>query len=199
MGLEKPKPKPQLDLITQPQEYFRELLTAAMSQKRVSTSPETEFYLVNLLNQFLLSDRLRSEPLAFLLKEAVESPQSETQKDIYQYVGDVSLYVAGFFPDSLNRKLVDVDYYIEMGGNAYRNAASLCTLNPVRDTFEELSDNFSRFVEVLAFASDRTATKRETDLLRMYELWLRTKSERAANALQEAGIIPNASIKKDIQ
>lgn len=199
MGLEKPKPKAQLDLITQPQEYFHELLTAALSKKKVSTRPETEFYLVNLLNQFLLSDRFRNEPLAFLLKEAMETSQAEEQKDIFQYVGDVSLYVAGFFPDSLNRKLVDVDYYIEMGGSAYRNAASLCQSRPTRDTFEELSDNFPRFVEVLAVASDRTSSRSETDLLRMYELWLRTKSERAANALQEAGIIPNANFKKDVQ
>jgi hypothetical protein len=33
----------------------------------------------------------------------------------------------------------------------------------------------------------------------LYDLWMRTQSERAAKKLQEAGIVPNASLKKNLQ
>ncbi len=114
-----------LTLVIQPQDYFRELITEAMSRQKVAAAPETEVYLVNLLHHFMDADRLyltdaqghrRDEPLAFRLKEAMDTPEVESQRILFRQVGDVSLYLAGYFQDSLNRKLVDVEYYIGMGG-----------------------------------------------------------------------------------
>ena len=50
-----------------------------------------------------------------------------------------------------------------------------------------------------AEVSANTTPRTEKDLLRLYELWVRTRSERAAKALQEAGILPNENIKKEWQ
>lgn len=200
--------KNDLKLIAQPQEFFKELISEAMDNQHVSAQPETEFYLVNLMNQFITTDRLyprdaeghvREEPLALMVKEAIEQPETEAQRALFRHVGDVSLYVAGYFQDSLNRKLVDVDYYIDMGGTAYRQVAARADAEVFRSLYGELAEKFPAFVEVLAEVSDKTAQKTEKDLLRYYDLWLRTKSERAAKALQEAGILPNATIKKDVQ
>jgi hypothetical protein len=191
--------KPNLTLVTQPQDYFRELVTEALGKRRLSAQPETEFYLVNLLNQFMTTEQLRDEPLAFMVKEALEQTQPILQNQLFRKVGDVSLYVAGYFQDSLNRKLVDVDYYIEMGGTAYKQVATLTNEQMMKALYQELAEKFSSFVDVLAEVSDKTTPKSETDLLRMYELWVRTKSERAAKALQEAGILPNDTVKKDWQ
>ena len=47
-----------LTLVAQAQDYFRELILEAMGKQRVSTKPETEFYLVNLLNQFMIGFKL---------------------------------------------------------------------------------------------------------------------------------------------
>jgi len=104
-----------------------------------------------------------------------------------------------FFQDSLNRKIVDVDYYIGMGEAAYRAVASREDSQQMQRTYEELSEKFHKFVDVLAEISDKTSPKTETDLLRMYDVWLRTKSERAARALQQAGVIPSPSVRKTIQ
>lgn len=200
--------KSDLKLISQPDAYFHELVTTALESQGVNTKPEAEFYLVNLLNQFITTDRLfprdaegnsRQEPLALMVKEALEEPQPQQQRQRFRYVGDVSLYVAGYFQDSLNRKLVDVDYYIEMGGTAYHQAAIRSEENSFRDLYEELAHKFASFVDVLAEVSDKTTPRTEKDILRLYEVWVRTKSERAAKALQEAGIIPNETVKKDWQ
>ncbi|NBU21588.1 hypothetical protein EBS43_09325, partial [bacterium] len=111
--------KMQLTLVAQPQDFFRELVTAALSKQKVSIQPETEFYLVNLLNQFMHADRLytrsvngepEERPLAILVKEALEHNRAHERVSLFRHIGDVSLYKAGYFQESLNRKLVDIDY-----------------------------------------------------------------------------------------
>ena len=86
-----------------------------------------------------------------------------------------------------------------MGGQAYRNVASRAEAENWRNLYLELATKFSAFVEVLADISQATAPKTEQDLLRIYENWVRTRSTRAEKTLKEAGIIPNANIKKDWQ
>src|ERR1700737_4665876 len=107
--------KKSITLVAQPQDYFRELVTETLDRQHVSIQPETEFYLVNLLNQFMTTDRLyprdgqgavREEPLALMVKEALEEPAVQAQSLLFRQVGDVSLYVAGFFQHTLPRTLV---------------------------------------------------------------------------------------------
>jgi hypothetical protein len=200
--------KKSLALVVQPQEYFHDLVTQALSNQKVRTKPEAEFYLVNLLNQFMHTERLyqkdgeghlQNDALALMFKDALELQRAEEQRAMFRHVGDVSLYVAGFFQDSLSRRLVDVDYYINMGENAYKHVANRVNEMLMRALYQELAEKFASFVEVLAEVSDKTGGKTEKDILRIYELWLKTKSERAAKALKEAGILPNDTIKKNMQ
>jgi hypothetical protein len=65
--------------------------------------------------------------------------------------------------------------------------------------YAELSGKFRHFVDVLAHISEKTQPRTEKDLLRTYEVWVRTGSEKAARALQEAGIVPSESARKTVQ
>ena len=56
-------------------------------------------------------------------------------------IGDVSLFISGFFSDSLRRKLVDVDYYVSIGGYAY-NALSRVETDTFSPVFAELATKF---------------------------------------------------------
>lgn len=197
-----------LKCVAQPQEYFYELLDSAFSKRSFRPTAETEFYLVNLLNQFMTTDALYARnsegrheegALALLVKEAVDTPGGTAQRMMFRQVGDLSLYTAGFFQDSLNRKLVDLDYYIDMGGHAYRQAATRHEEASLKKIFEELSHRFGKFVDVLADVSDQTMLKTERNLLRLYDTWVTTKSVRAERLLHEAGIVPNKNTKKNIQ
>ena len=59
-------------------------------------------------------------------------------------LGDSALCVSGFFADSLNRKIVDVDYYINMGGGA-------CTaLSPRSSNRRDVAEVFSELYAELA-------------------------------------------------
>ena len=179
-----------------PTEYFKELVEAALARQRLQAGELTSFYVVNLLTTFIHLDRalrgFEQEPLALQLSRALETGGA-SRRHALRSLGDVSLFVAGFFSDSLNRKLVDVDYYATLGGYAYESLSRFesDTFAPV---FAELAGRFLAFVDVLSEVSERCAMTTNTDLLRLYEKWLRTGSRRNGQLLVERGIVPNASI-----
>ena len=187
-----------LQLVTSPESFFFELVREAIDHQKLKLQPETEFYVVKLLNRFIFSESLYSknsegtledQPLAILYKEAIEAEEQSSQKSLFQNVGDISLFKAGFFQESLTRSHVDLSYYIGIGGSAYQNAAQRSDGKHFRSLFSELSDQFSQVVNVLSEVSEQTTvTKTEQDLLRLYEMWSRTGSERAARALTRTGI-----------
>jgi len=125
-------------------EFFRDALHDALSHQRVAVEGETEHYVVNVLTMFSDTDalyerdpgsrdsRTRLKPLAMMLGEALEAPTSEARFRGLQRLGDVSLFIAGFFSAGFARKLVDVDYHIAMGGHAYGALAGSCP--PARAT-----------------------------------------------------------------
>jgi hypothetical protein len=193
------KSSSKLKLVQKAEDFFRELLVHSIQSQKVSLEPETEVYLVSLLSQFVTADYLyavdqdgtrQDAPLVFRFKEALEAQALEEQRLLFRHLGDVSLYVAGFFPDSLNRKQVEVDYYIEMGGMAYKRVAAMVSDSAPKALFQELSEKFSQIVDVFGVVSDQTTQKTEVNLLRIYENYLRTNSERAKKMLEENGIIP---------
>ena len=176
-----------------PTEFFRELVESAMQNQRVSAHELTSFYVVNLLAGFVQGDsHPGDQPLGARFVRALQTA-GMAQRDGLRSVGDQSLFITGFFADSLNRSLVDVDYYIHLGELAYRSLAR----NGDRafgDVFDELSDKFTTFVDVLGEVSERTSISSNANVLRLYEKWLRTGSRRSGDLLAARGIVPNASI-----
>jgi hypothetical protein len=178
-----------------PMEYFKRLVEGALAHQRVHSSEHTTFYVVNLLAAFVCPPRQTasalSEPLAVRLARAMQTAGIE-QREGLRLVGDVSLFLSGFFADSFTRKVVDVDYYISLGGFAYGCLSQRDTEG--RAVFSELAEKFTSFVDVLSEVSERSSTTSSTDLLRLYEKWLRTRSPRNGELLVERGIVPNASL-----
>jgi hypothetical protein len=179
-----------------PAEYFKELVETAVARQRLQVGELTSYYLVNLLCGFVRFEAgagdFDGEPLALRLAQALESGGLE-QRARLRTLGDLSLFVSGFFSDSLSRKSVDVDYYVSMGEYAY-GSLSRSERAAFALVFAELASKFSSFVDVLSDVSERSALTSNADLLRLYERWLRTGSRRDGQLLVERGIVPNASI-----
>ena len=177
-------------------EYFRELVETAMQNQHVSAGELTSFYVVNLLAGFVHLDRSpaagEDEPLGVRLARAMHEA-GIAQRDSLRKVGDLSLFISGFFSDSLNRSLVDVDYYIQLGECAYGSLARRGE-DTFTGVFDELSGKFTSFVDVLGEVSERTALTSNADLLRLYEKWVRTRSRRSGDLLAAKGIVPNGSV-----
>jgi hypothetical protein len=177
-------------------EYFKELVEGALAHQRIAAGELTSFYVVNLLTGFLQRPAEEDEtPLAFRLAEALDAEGMRQRANLKQ-IGDLSLFISGFFADSLTRKLVDVDYYISIGGTAY-TALSRYETDAFSAVFAELADNFVRFVDVLSEVSERASLCSNADLLRLYERWLRTGSRRSGQLLAERGVVPNLAAKNN--
>jgi hypothetical protein len=173
-------------------EFFKELVEGAIANQRIAAGELTSFYVVNLLTGYLQRPVDEDDtPLGFRLVEALETAGIRQRASLRQ-IGDLSLFVSGFFADSLQRKLVDVDYYVNIGGTAY-SALSRFETDTFSPVFAELADNFVGFVDVLSEVSERTACSSNSDLLRLYERWLRTGSRRSGQLLIERGVVPDAS------
>jgi hypothetical protein len=186
-------------------EFFHGEVSEARSHLGLELSQHTEFYLVNLLCEFSrtgVAPTPGDEPLALLYKRALEAEPVERVR-ILKELGDLSLYVAGFFVEFIERSLVDLDYYISMGGNAYNNVSDLVGMQrggaQHAELYRQLARRFTALVDLLNEVSDRTRAEelRDRDLLRLYERWLRTRSERIRKMLLDAGLLPTAPTEFD--
>jgi len=184
-----------MELKSNVSEFFHELLTSTIKNQGLDTSEPTECYLVNLLAHFT-KQPLDDEPLALKMAGAVLSSPDERARALKD-IGDQSLYVSGFFSESLQRKLVDIDYYIHMGGAAYGELARYFRGYRHSEVFgavyDELGQKFPRFVDVLAEISEQTSVTSSQSLVQLYERWLRTGSEWMERRLREHGVIPKKS------
>lgn len=186
-------------------EYFHDSIDDALSNQGVEAAVETIYYVVNVLTLFQRADQLYEsteqgltiKPLALLYGEAVQGRNPDDRNRALQRLGDIALFISGIFSESLNRKAVDVDYYISMGSSAYGHLSDTLRGGVKRQAygqiFEELSRKFTAFVDVLSEVNENTSLSSNADVMRLYELWLRTGSERAARRLRELGIEPSKS------
>lgn len=182
-------------------EFFRDTVHDALAHQKVQVDDHTEHYVVNLLTEFARAEQLfepspdgpRLKPLALMLAEAAQAPPAQRSL-LLQRLGDVSLFVAGFLARGFERKLVDVDYHIAMGGRAYSVLAdrpgSGARGRALGGVFAELAAKFQRLVDALNEVSELSYRHTQADLLRLYELWLRTGSPRAQGLLVELGVQP---------
>jgi len=184
------------------QQYFHESIEAVVSRQSVEIDPHATHYVVNLLTLYSRSEALYEDagghyglkPLAIMMRDAVDAPTLEERQFALRRLGDVALFIAGCFADSLAEKLVDLDYYIYMGGSAYGSLSDEMR-GSVRGrafsaVFAELARKFQVMVDVLNEVSESARASQDRDILRLYEVWLKTGSRRAEALLRREGIEP---------
>lgn len=179
-----------------PQELFRELVTGALAHRKLRIRESTEFYLVHLLERFLERGELfedqgngpaQVEPLALLLLRALDE-ERERRREGLRRLGDTSLFVAGFFGDSLARSPVDPAYYMAMGERAYGALATSPGPAVTSETFGEMAERFEEFVDVFAEIAELQELRSNRGLVRLYERYLHTGSQRVAEQLRARGV-----------
>lgn len=113
-------------LSTSLQGYFFQGL-AELNKKSLCPVPESViFYSSDVLGKFTHSEhffemsegKVREKILGMKLLEATHLTREE-QKRAYKEVGDMSLMVCGYFAESVSKKIIDVQYYAQLGKMAY--------------------------------------------------------------------------------
>lgn len=189
-----------IELFLNPTSFFQELVQEGLSQRKIQTYPLVENYLVNLLQHYLDARNLfgnedtneggQKKPTTlaemYLLAQNAETPY---KTELLRKLGDRTLYISGFFGDSLSRKVVDIDYYAEIGGAAYASLAHCTREDTMVKVYETFSRRFLDFVDVLTYISHYSLVKSDESILRLYDRYMRTGSELAREKLVEMGVL----------
>jgi hypothetical protein len=195
-------PERSLVAVSSLREFFRDAFHAASEHQHLDIDEQAEQYVVNLLTMFARADALyektpdglRIKPLAHMLAEALDAPSVMARQRALQRLGDVSLFVAGFFARSFARKLIDIDYHIAMGGNAYSSLADTMQRSLsgrcIAGIYAQLAQKFQRLVDALNEVSEMSYCHTDADILRLYEIWMKTGSPRAHGLLSRLGVQP---------
>lgn len=169
-------------------QFFEQAVAGAMEACHVEASAPAASYVASLLEEFARPDGAKGEalgrPVSLLFDEALHAPKPAERFEKLRAVGDGVLYTAGFFGDHLERRGVDAKFVCTLGARAYGTASSM--LNPGAesiDLFGELAEKFDAFVVVVSDVADQAMARNTPGLVRLYERWLRTRSERLAEVL----------------
>jgi hypothetical protein len=198
-------PKVQLVLNQTIREFFCEVVSAAVRNQQVQTHTLAVSYLADVLSEFARAERFHQqkegfgdEPIAAQLCRALQATP-DTRVALLRRLGDLCLFVSGFFSDNFNRKVIDVDYYMEMGEGAYATVSATLRVRRGGEDFAalygELAGKFDKFVDVFAEVSEKSQLSTNKGTLRLYEKWLRTSSERVGRELRERGILPTDAVR----
>jgi hypothetical protein len=189
--------------------FFLEVVQDAKRARKVDATDGATRYLVGLLEDFVHPDGRAGEalerPLTLLLDEALHAADPAERFERLRVIGDGILYGCGFFGDHFHARGVDARYLHGLGTRAYAAAGSILrhgANDAVPDLFTELAKKFDEFVDVVAEVADATiamGTESSSGLLRVYERWLKTGSERLAAALTSRGVMPTRGTKGILQ
>ena len=186
-----------------PSEVFSELVQEGLQRRKVKAPPLVERYLVGLLEHYLSSNNLFVDSkhdqgqggpttLAEMYLLAHQKENFEKQ-DLLKRTGDRALYIGGFFGDSLSRKIVDIDYYVQIGGAAYGSLSGLIKDADLAQVYGVISRQFVSYVDVLTVISHKTMSQSDQGILRLYDRYLKTGSPLAKEQLVEKGLFHLAS------
>ena len=198
----------EIALATRIDDFFRDAVESAIKARQVEASGSTTTYLVTLLEDqarpAVGESKAADKPYTLLLEDALETPDLGERFERLRLVGDEVLYRLGFFGDHFEARGVDPEYLIRLGSRAYGAAGSLITGGSSRsldsaaaepsgiDVFGELAKKFGSFVGVLNEVADLTVAAGAVTsraVVKLYERWLRTRSDSLADALSSHGFV----------
>src|SRR5580692_9389309 len=168
--------------------YFHDDVEDAMKARRVEATDMATSYLVALLSDFARPDVRAGEaldrPVAFLLDEALHTVEPGERFERLRSLGDGVLYSCGFFGDHFEAKGVGQSYLVGIGAVAYGGASSMLRVS---------SEDAAKKLDIYREIADGTiagSVGGSKDLLKIYERWLKTGSDRLAQTLTSHGLVP---------
>jgi len=182
------------------QGYFFEGLNA-LNKKSLCPVPESViFYSSDVLDKFALSQdffditdgKVREKILGIKLLEATHATREE-QRKVYKEVADMSLLVCGYFSESTHKKLVDAQYYAQIGKMAYSHLNSMApTFLDIPSFYNMFATCFESMTTLMTIMATQNRTGMESNLIFKKVLREEVVSERE---MLVSGMIPTPTRK----
>lgn len=151
---------------------WQETVKQAENRCAVILGQNLESYLVSLLMEYSHKPEIVKQLFAAAFLEAQQMHNNHS----LQKVGDQCLLFAGLFPHATEKRLVKINYFVDLGRSAYISIS-----NTANDLFSSLAYQFVVLMDVLQ------SIRPHPDLLPLqaYEQWHELGSQRALKILQE--------------
>jgi hypothetical protein len=180
---------------TSPRALFAELVGGALVEIDARPSPMATAYLIELLDERVRApepaELIRDELLCEALVAARLAEGAERIERLHR-LGDRSLFLAGFFGDSLSRRAAGRSTCAEVGRSAYAGLSAALAYSLVERTwprlFEELADRFRDFADVLAEVCEQVCPRGSDALQGLCRRYVEGGSERARRRLLRRGL-----------
>lgn len=185
-------------------EYFNELLEDVLKDSdSFELHPYSKIYLSELLTSFVHVDSLFQKSddgkieSKMLSEQFFESQNLDASAKIQKLkkLAETTLYVSGFFASSLNKKIVNQSYYIQIGAMVYANLSSAVEPKPKSTLYMHLANHFLKYADLLTVISHKTNIQKSNDVLEMFGRYMDSGSEWAEKLLIQNGV-PIAPLKK---
>lgn len=184
-------------IIQNSDDYFSEMVNEAIVERKLNIHKSVRTYLAGVLQYYIFSENFHEKTTENLhvpttLAELLLFAQNYDEPIKSQYLkklGDRALYISGFFSDYLNRRVVDVNYYIGMGEIAF-DALSQATREQIQSrVYKNISANFNLYVDVYSYISYKARVNNNQNILEIYNRYLKTGSEVSKKILIDSGIL----------
>lgn len=144
---------------------FEKLTARAFAQTSL-TDRDVHRYISTLLLQFMHTDSLyqmrdadgkRMQYLIDMMQEA-DLASGGRKRQIYQYIGDYTLFMLGMFPENLNygRRMIPQSYYADTGRRSYRAASQLARNSTTTVVFRKMAEMYDPCVESIYWIREYT-------------------------------------------
>lgn len=146
------------------QTFFFDELEKVNKKFQSPVSKEKIFYSSLVMDKFSQSkhffekdgDRFRDKILGVKLLEASHLPKNK-KKEMIKDVAETSLFICGFFSDSLNRKIVDISYYKDVGQTAYGMLDGMIpSFYDIDSFYRSVSSQFETLAQLMKVVSEST-------------------------------------------
>lgn len=200
-----------IEILGSLEDFFRDEVLAVSKKQSLELENSVSAYVARLLARFSQSssiieqhlpsgEKSKDPVLALLWLEGLQKKPFE-QLTQMQYLGDIALFTTGFFSERIERSVIDRDYYMAMGEQAYQQAGTLQKVLrsdvALRELFFMLAESFPNMVSVLEEISIRSQANQKNGIVKLYEKWLGNNDYKIERVLQENGVIPQIAKKGD--
>jgi len=149
---------------------------------------DLESYLVFALIRFTRNSNMANSVLALEYMQGAEKTGQQKYEHLRE-LGDKCLLYSGLFPQSSQRKMVNLGYYINIGISSYSQIGSLFH-NGFARLYDRLASCFVTLTDVLHSMRELGGTPVMTEAEK-YSHWLEFNSQYAEQSLKDYyGVIP---------
>ncbi len=188
-----------MEVVQKVEGFIIDEIEAAEEKLNIRLSKYTKIYILDLLKRLctekdpLNLELIGDRPLAIVLMEAVRKDIFQKIRDL-KAVGDVSLIFSGLYPEYLTRRLVDIDYYIEIGKKSYYllsdTYSNLKRQQELFILYSQLVAEFITLIQILTEMASELHFLDEENLVKIYNRYRRTKIRKYLDILRKNNVEP---------